>query len=132
MEQKERMNVRTRKAIERERKKAKKNAIKAEFKRFIKGILITLAIILAVFVLFVVVEVIRFNTNKGVAPGIIRAENYAEKTQTYTSVFGIYTVKYEYAKTFEEYQTADALTSDEIVSGELKLFNKWLLSAWVK
>lgn len=132
MEQKERMNVRTRKALERERKKAKKLAVKTEFKRFVKSLFIGIAIVLAILVSFVVIEVIRFNSTKGLPPGIIRAEDYTEKTLTYTSVFGLYTIKYEYQKTFDEYKTASQLTADEIVSGEFRLFNKWLLSAWIK
>ncbi len=132
MEQNVKMNVRTRKAIERERKKAKKLALKSEFKRLIKGLFIGIAIVLVILVSFVVIEVIRFNSTKGLPPGIIRAEEYKEKTQTYTSVFGLFTIKYEYEKTFEEYQTVDQLTDDEIVSGEFRLFNKWLLSAWIK
>ena len=126
------VNVRTRKAIERERKKAKKQAVKAEFKRFIKGIAISLAIVLVLFVSFVITEIIRFNSNKGVPPGIIRADEYKEQEQIYTSVLGIYTVTYKFAKPLEEYNTADELTVDEIVSGEFKLFNKWIVAAWIE
>lgn len=131
METKTKMNVRTRKAIERERKKAKKSAIKAEFKRAVKGLIIFTVIVLILFIAFIVTEVARFNSDFGVPPGIIRSEEYATDTQIYTGLLGSYTITYKYAKPFEEYKTADELTEDQIVSGEFKLFNKWLISAWI-
>ena len=126
-----RMNVRTRKAIEREMKKEKKAAIKREAKRFMKATIKTVIILLVAFVAFVIIELVRFNNNLGVLPGKVTAESYTEDTAIYSGVG--YTISYKYDKKFEDYQySADALTNDNIVSGEFKLFNKWLLGAWIK
>ncbi len=126
-----RMNVRTRKAIERETKKAKKEAIKKETKRFLKATIKIAIILLVAFVLFVVMELVRFNKNLGVLPGKITGEEYTEDTAIYSGIG--YTISYKYDKKFEEYQySSDAITEANIVSGEFKLFNKWMLGAWIK
>ena len=125
------MNVRTRKAIEREMKKEKKAAIKRETKRFLKTAIKIAVILLVAYVLFVVMELVRFNKNLGVLPGKITGEEYTEDTAIYSGIG--YTISYKYDKKFEEYQySANSLTNDNIVSGEFKLFNKWLLGAWIK
>ena len=112
-------------------KKEKKAAIKREAKRFFKATIKAVIILLVAFVAFVIMELVRFNNNLGVLPGKITAENYTEDTAIYSGVG--YTISYKYDKNFEEYQySPDALTNDNIVSGEFKLFNKWLLGAWIK
>ncbi len=125
------MNVRTRKAIERETKKAKKEAIKKETKRFLKAAIKIIVILLIVFILFVVMELVRFNKKLGVLPGKITGEEYKEDAVIYSGIG--YTISYKYDKKFEEYQYSEnAITEANIVSGEFKLFNKWLLGAWIK
>ncbi|MBR6689091.1 MAG: hypothetical protein IKL68_03660 [Clostridia bacterium] len=130
MEVKER--ARTRKAIERERKKEIKKAIKAETKRSIKLLVKLIVIITVLLVVFMLTEVIRFNSNFGVPPGIIRGEEYTEDSVTYSGILSLYTITYKYSKPFEEYMYMGNLPNNEIVSGELKLFGKWLISAWIK
>ncbi len=125
------MNVRTRKAIERDMKIAKKEAIKKETKRFLKATIKIAVILLVAFILFIIMELVRFNKNLGVLPGKITGETYTDDTVIYSGIG--YTVSYKYDKKFEEYQNStEAISNNNIVSGEFKLFNKWMLGAWIK
>lgn len=127
MEQKARVNVRTRKALERERKKQNKIILKETAKLALKKVCIAIAVIFAIFVGFFVIELIRFNKADGCKPGIcaVKVDIDSEaKTITYKGIGYTFTYKYSELKTNEDIDT-------KRIGGEFKLFGKKLIAAWV-
>lgn len=127
METKPRMNVRTRKAIERERKKQNKIILKETAKMVLKKTAITLVILIVMVVAFYTIELFRFNKADGCKPGIcaVREDIDLEaKTITYKGIGYTFTYKYSELKTKEDLET-------KRISGEFKLFGKKLIAAWV-
>lgn len=126
MEVKER--ARTRKAIERERKKQNKIILKETAKIVFKKVAITLAIIVAIVVGYFVIELIRFNKADGCKPGICSVKEDIDieaKTITYKGIGYTFEYKYSELKTNEDIKT-------KCISGEFKLFGKKLIAAWIE
>ena len=62
---------------------------------------------MAMFIIFMITEVIRFNSNLGVLPGIVKEEEYLSDKVVYTGILNSYTITYKYDKPFEEYTNFD-------------------------
>lgn len=92
-----------------------------------------LLIIILCYIVFIMVEVNRFNNNLGVRPLIVINSVYVD-VETGSNIqkekiTGLgYTVNYEYLTLQDE--NSDNHIS-KIISGNFKLFDKFLLSAWM-
>ena len=100
----------------------------------LKIIGIILIAIIVIFTLFVIVELTRFNNHLGVEPLIkTGVTDFYVGTDSNLSeekmhVIG-FTVEYEYFVQREENSDNQI---NEVISGEFKLFDKIILSAWAK
>ena len=95
---------------------------------------IILIVIIVIYTLFVTVELIRFNNNLGVEPliktGVIDSYVSTDSNLSKEEMYGIgFTVEYEYFVQREENNNNQI---NEVISGEFKLFDKIILSAWAK
>lgn len=96
-------------------------------------VVILLAVIIA-YSIFITVEVSRFNNNLGVKPlitiGTIDVNIKAGTNITEEKINGIgYTIEYEHLVKREE--TTD-IQIDKVISGQFKLFDKFILSSWIE
>ena len=127
METKKRLNVRTRKALERERKKQNKIILKETAKMVIKKAAIALAILIVIAIGFFVIEIIRFNKADGCKPGICVVKEVYDleaKTITYKGIGYTFIYKYSELDTNDDIET-------KCIGGEFKLLGKKLIAAWV-
>lgn len=93
---------------------------------------ILLLIIIICYIIFVVVEVNRFNDNLGVRPLIIIDSVYVDieagSNIQKEKIIGLgYTFEYEYFILKDENSNNQI---NKVISGNFKLFDKFLLSAW--
>jgi len=87
----------------------------------LKYIFIILASLLLIFIIFINIEKNRFYNNIGYKPILILKEENNNLNKKY---YGIcYTIEYEY------YLDENKVI---ILSGELKLFNKWSIANWIQ
>ncbi len=122
-----RERARTRKAIERERKKQNKIILKETAKIALKKTAITLGVLFVIMVCFFVIEIIRFNKADGCKPGICAVKEVIDleaKTITYKGIGYTFTYKYSELKTNEDVET-------KRIGGEFKLFGKKVIAAWI-
>ncbi len=128
MEQKPRLNVRTRKALERERKKQNKIILKETAKMALKKTILALLLLIVLAVGYFVIEVIRFNKADGCKPGLCAVKENIDleaKTITYKGIGYTFTYTYSELKTNADIDT-------KRIGGEFKLFNGKLIAAWVE
>lgn len=102
------------------------------FMKKMKIIGILLLIIIICYIIFVVVEVNRFNDNLGVRPLIIIDSVYVDieagSNIQKEKIIGLgYTFEYEYFILKDENSNNQI---NKVISGNFKLFDKFLLSAW--
>ena len=100
----------------------------------LKIIGIILIAIIVIFTLFVIVELTRFNNHLGVEPliktGVTDFYVGTDSNLSKEKMHGIgFTVEYEYFVQREENSDNQI---NEVISGEFKLFDKIILSAWAK
>ncbi len=100
----------------------------------LKIIGIVFVTIVICYVLYVGIELIRFNNNFGVYPlinlGAIDIDVNVESNLQKKRIYGIgYIIEYEYIKQQEE---DSDIRLNKIISGKFKLFNEFLLSSWIE
>ena len=120
--------ARTRKALERERKKEKNKLLKEMAFNTLKKIGKALGIIVLIIVVFYTIEIVRFNKADGCKPGICAVKydlDLENKTITYKGIGYTFTYKYSELETNED-------LAKKCIGGEFKLFGKKLIAAWVE
>jgi len=100
----------------------------------LKIIIISILILVIVYILFITIEVIRFNNNIGTKPlitiGTIDVDIGVGSNIQKEKTTGLgYTIEYEY---FTERKENSDNQINKVISGEFKLFDKFLLSAWIE
>ncbi|MDD4706109.1 MAG: hypothetical protein PHS24_02715 [Bacilli bacterium] len=98
-----------------------------------KKVLIIIGFLLLIYLIFIFIETKRFNNNTKIEPLILlnqdKIDIASEEGMVKKKYFGLgYTIEYEFLVNKKENKPVQI----DVISGEFRLFDKILLSAWIQ
>ncbi|MDD2238918.1 MAG: hypothetical protein PHH51_03455 [Bacilli bacterium] len=99
-----------------------------------KKVLIILCFLILIYIIFIFIEIKRFNNSTKIEPLILidqdKIDLTSEEGMVNKKYIGLgYTIEYEF---FVDKKENNENTQVDVVSGEFRLFDKILLSAWIQ